>query len=308
MVRCVNPSGVDLGSGVVPGGGFDVGCGDVELAGAGPRRLPGSSELRSVDVGGGPSIAGEHGLCGSWSCLRFKIHEGAVFVPPSSLIASPACPAPRLQALREGASRDQVRSLVAEFESLTDARGASGVRYRLSSLLALVVCAMTPAGHDSITAAAEWCRRAAPEELAAFGLPYHPLLGRYVPSEKTLRSVLGRLDPAELSAAGFAYLTSLLPDERAHPAPLMPDGGPEREQRRAHQAAGQARTSVKTLRVETGLVGLGMGWSLVDPTPFLLSTGLGSFRWVGQRTPGGGLFDQSPVQNKKGNLIFVIGE
>jgi predicted transposase YbfD/YdcC len=61
-----------------------------------------------------------------------------------------------------------------------------------------------------------------------------------VPSEKTLRSVLGRLDPAELSAAGFAYLTSLLPDERASPAPLMPDGGQEREQRRAHRAAAQA--------------------------------------------------------------------
>jgi hypothetical protein len=117
------------------------------------------------------------------------------------------------------------------------------VRYRLSSLLALVVGAMTPAGHDSITAAAEWCRRAAPEELAAFGLPYHPLLGRYrVPSEKTLRSVLGRLDPAELSAAGFTYLKSLLPNEPATPAPLMPGGGPEREQRRAHQASAQRVT------------------------------------------------------------------
>lgn len=30
------------------------------------------------------------------------------------------------------------------------------MRYRLSSLLALMVCAMTPAGHDSITAAAKW--------------------------------------------------------------------------------------------------------------------------------------------------------
>jgi hypothetical protein len=54
------------------------------------------------------------------------------------------------------------------------------------------------------------------------------------------------------------------------------------------------RTSVRILRVETGLVGLGMGWPLVDPTPFLLSAGLGSFRWVGQRTPGGGLFAQCP--------------
>ncbi|MFD9286551.1 transposase family protein, partial [Streptomyces mirabilis] len=164
-----------------------------------------------------------------------------MFVPSSSPIAARACPAPRLQALRGGAARDQVRSLVAEFESLTDPRGASGIRYPLSSLLALVVFAMTPAGHDSVTAAAEWCRRATPEELAAFGLPCHPLLGRYrVPSEKTLRTVLGRLDPAELSAAGFAYLKSLLPDERVVPAPLMPDGGAEREQRRAHRAAAHA--------------------------------------------------------------------
>jgi hypothetical protein len=81
-----------------------------------------------------------------------------------------------------------------------------------------------------------------PEELTAFGLPYHPLPGRYrVPSEKTLRSVLGRLDPAELTAAGFAYLQSLLPGERVVPAALMPDGGPEREQRRAHQTCRAGR-------------------------------------------------------------------
>lgn len=115
------------------------------------------------------------------------------------------------------------------------------MRYRLASLLALVVCAMTPAGHDSVTAAAEWCRRAAPEELAAFDLPYHPFLGRYrVPSEKTLRNILGRLDPGEISAAGYDYLRPLLPPQPGGPAPLMPDGGPEREQRRAHRTATQA--------------------------------------------------------------------
>lgn len=115
------------------------------------------------------------------------------------------------------------------------------MRYRVSSLLALVVCAMTPAGHDSITAAAEWCRRAAPEELAAFGLPYHPSLGRYrIPSEKTLRTVLGCLDPGEVSAAGYDHLRPLLSTRPCPPGPLMPDGGIEREQRRAHQAAARA--------------------------------------------------------------------
>ncbi len=115
------------------------------------------------------------------------------------------------------------------------------MRYRLSSLLALVVCAMTPSGHDSITAAAEWCRRAMPEELAAFGLPYHPLLGRYrVPSEKTLRSVLGRLDPGEIGAAGYHYLRPMLSAQPRRPEPVMPDGTTEREQRRAHRAAARA--------------------------------------------------------------------
>jgi hypothetical protein len=116
------------------------------------------------------------------------------------------------------------------------------VRYRLSSLLALMVCAMTPSGHDSITAAAEWCRRATPEQLAAFGLPYHPLLGRYrVPSEKTLRSVLGRLDPGEIGAAGYDYLRPLLSAQPRRPEPVMPGGGPEREQRRAHRCLRGAR-------------------------------------------------------------------
>ncbi len=136
---------------------------------------------------------------------------------------------PRLEALGEGAAKDQVRRLVAEFESVTDPRGTCGVRYRLSSLLALMVCAMTPSGHDSITAAAEWCRRATPEELAAFGLPYHPLLGRYrVPSEKTLRSVLGRLDHGEICAAAYDYLRPLLSAQPRRPEPVMPDGGTER--------------------------------------------------------------------------------
>ena len=103
------------------------------------------------------------------------------------------------------------------------------MRYRISSLLALVVCAMTAAGHDSITAAAEWCRRATPQELAAFGLPYHPLLGRYrVPSEKTLRSVLGRLDPGEISAAGYDYLRPLLSTRPPRPDPVPRGDGRKR--------------------------------------------------------------------------------
>src|SRR5687768_8364631 len=84
---------------------------------------------------------------------------------------------------------------------------------------------MTPAGNDSLTAAAEWCQRAAPEELAAFGLPYDVLRGRFrIPSKKTIRRVLGLLDPVEVAAAGFAHLKPILAQAVSPPTALTPDG------------------------------------------------------------------------------------
>jgi hypothetical protein len=97
-----------------------------------------------------------------------RIHEGAVFVPRSCPTLSAPGEAPRLTELGTADSLGQVRGLVEELESITDPRGLCGLRYRLSPLLALVARAMTPAGNDSITAAAEWCERATAEELAAF--------------------------------------------------------------------------------------------------------------------------------------------
>jgi hypothetical protein len=127
---------------------------------------------------------------------------------------------------------------------VADPRSPLGRRYSLPSLLALAVCAMTPAGNDSLTAAAEWCQRASPEELAAFALPYDVLRGRFrIPSEKTLRRVLGLLDPAEVSAAGFACLKPVLEQITAPSAERTPDGLIEREQRRAHRRAAKALAS-----------------------------------------------------------------
>lgn len=132
----------------------------------------------------------------------------------------------------------QVRSLITELAKVADPRARKGRRFALSSLLALAVCAMTPAGNDSLTAAAEWCQRASHQELAAFELPYDVFTGGFrVPSEKTLRRVLGLLDAAEVSAAGFAYLRPLLEVARIPLSPRTPDGLIEREQRRAHRRA-----------------------------------------------------------------------
>lgn len=119
-----------------------------------------------------------------------------------------------------------------------DPRDRRGVRFTLARLLAVGVCAMTSAGHNSLTAAGEWVRRCDQEVLARLGCPYDPFSGRFrPPGEWTLRDVFARVDPAALTAAGFARLTALA--SRAAGA-LSPDGIPEREQRRAHQAAARA--------------------------------------------------------------------
>lgn len=57
---------------------------------------------------------------------------------------------------------------------------------------------------------------------------------------KTLRSVLGRLDPGEIGVAGYEYLRPLLSAQPHRPEPVMPDGGTEHEQGRAHRAAARA--------------------------------------------------------------------
>ncbi|WP_434098281.1 ISAs1 family transposase [Streptomyces mirabilis] len=156
-----------------------------------------------------------------------------MFVPSSFPIATPVRP-PALTAAVVGG---QVRDLMDELGRVADPRSPLGLRYASPLLLALAVCAMTPAGNDSLTAAAEWCQRAAPEELAAFGLPYDVLRGRFrIPSEKTLRRVLGLLDPAEVGAAGFAYLAPILHQATSAPA-ARTRGLIEREQRRAHRQA-----------------------------------------------------------------------
>lgn len=119
---------------------------------------------------------------------------------------------------------------------MADPRNPRGVRYRLATLLAIGVCAMSAAGHNSLTAVAEWVRRCEPSELDRLGCPFNPFTGRYrVPDERTLRDAYGRVDPAVLAAAGYGYLSALA---RSEPAALTPDSVSEREQRRAHRADG----------------------------------------------------------------------
>lgn len=105
------------------------------------------------------------------------------------------------------------------------------MRFRLATLLAVGVCALTSAGHNSLTAIAEWVRRCDQDVLARLACPFDPFTGRFkAPGERTLRDVFARVDPALLTAAGFSRLTTL----QARPiSATTPDGSVEREQRRA---------------------------------------------------------------------------
>lgn len=137
-----------------------------------------------------------------------------------------------------GASRPEVvvpSGLLDALAKVPDPRNPRGVRFRLATLLAVGVCALTSAGHNSLTAIAEWVRRCDQDVLARLGCPFDPFAGRFkAPGERTLRDVFARVDPAILTAAGFTRLTTL----QARPiSATTPDGTVEREQRRVHHTA-----------------------------------------------------------------------
>lgn len=136
--------------------------------------------------------------------------------------------------------------LVEALSRVPDPRDPRGVRYRLATLLALGVCAMTSLGHNSPTAIAEWARRCDQAVLARLCCPCDPFTGRFTaPGERTLRDVFGTVDAAALAQAGFARLTALTPSSLCATAP---DGVREREQRRAHRTAAPQRGDVRPSR------------------------------------------------------------
>jgi predicted transposase YbfD/YdcC len=164
------------------------------------------------------------------------------------------CPTPvPLSAPNSGSSYRpdaQVSDLLAGLESVPDPRSRQGRRYQLPTLLGIMVCAMTGAGHDSFTSIGEWCQLTAlraPGVLARLGVPTDPFTGRLrVPDEKTFRDAAALVDPAELTRAGFDFLRPLLGS--AIPGARTPAGVSEREQRRAQRLAARHDTPVRRRR------------------------------------------------------------
>jgi predicted transposase YbfD/YdcC len=144
------------------------------------------------------------------------------------------------------AGQDASPGLLARLQAVPDPRSPQGRRYRLATLLAIGVCALSTPGYDSLTAVAEWARRAGQDVLARLGAPFDPWSGRYLaPDEGTLREVFARVDPGALAAAGFARLKDLIPPAAGR---LAPDGVPEREQRRAGKATHERQRPVRPPR------------------------------------------------------------
>lgn len=105
---------------------------------------------------------------------------------------------------------DRVEVLRTEFldvlASVPDPRSAQGRRYPLAGLLAIAVLA-TAAGMRSYAGFATWARVAPVEVLDQLGIRFRR------PSEKTFRSVLSRLDAADLDQRLGAHFTMLAAGE-----------------------------------------------------------------------------------------------
>lgn len=126
--------------------------------------------------------------------------------------------------------------LVARLSQVRDLRRRKGLRHRLVVVLALTACATLVVGSDSVTAIWQWAARAPQEKLARLGARWNPFTRMFVvPSERTFRRVLARLDADTLDAAVGGWVGDVTRGVAAAPVVPQVPGPAEREQRRAAQ-------------------------------------------------------------------------
>jgi DDE_Tnp_1-associated/Transposase DDE domain len=126
--------------------------------------------------------------------------------------------------------------LVARLWKVPDLRRRRGRRHPLVVVLALAACATLVVGGDSVTAIWQWAARASQDKLARLKARRHPWTGRFlVPSERTFRRVLAKLDADALDAAIGGWTADVARGVAPAPVVATTPGPPEREQRRAAQ-------------------------------------------------------------------------
>jgi predicted transposase YbfD/YdcC len=148
----------------------------------------------------------------------------------------------------DGAGQELVEEAWARLEQIPDPRSVHGRVYPLSCLLAIAVCAFTAAGNDGFTAVGQWIVRAGQRDLARMRAPYDPLNQTYrAPDEKTIRVVLDRIEPRQLTRA------LLGPRSRTR---KTPDGSPSRsvrvyrKRRQSRKVLAEARSGLKAVAVD----------------------------------------------------------
>jgi len=159
-----------------------------------------------------------------------------------SVSCPPKSPLDQLAGLAErelGSAADPAEAesvLVARLSKVPDLRRRRGLRHPLVVVLALAACATLVVGGDSVTAIWQWAARASQDKLARLGARRHPWTGRFlVPSERTFRRVLGKLDADALDTALSGWAADVARGVVSAPVVAATPGPPEREQRRATQ-------------------------------------------------------------------------
>lgn len=93
---------------------------------------------------------------------------------------------------------------------IPDPRSASGRRYSLQSILALILVGMT-CGKQSLRAIARWGRRLSPAQLQIIGIERPSS-----PSQATMHNLLVRLEPSLLETALGKWVQAVAPEGQRH--------------------------------------------------------------------------------------------
>jgi predicted transposase YbfD/YdcC len=186
-------------------------------------------------------------------------------------------------------------ALVARLSQVRDLRRRRGLRHRLVLILALTACATLVVGSDSVAAIWQWAARAPQDKLGRLGAQWNPFTRRFVvPSERTFRRVLARLDGDALDAAVGGWVGDV--ERGVAAAPVVPDtpGPAEREQRRAVQQADEHPVPQGVLP-GAALDGKALRGARTDAGPVFLVGGIGH--------ASGAVLGQRQVPSKRGEGV-----
>lgn len=152
---------------------------------------------------------------------------------PAGSVSPVSSVAEALDHWRAGDRVDLLRSeLLDVLAAVRDPRDPRGRRYPLAALLAIAILA-TAAGMRGYAGFATWARTVPEDVLSQLGIRFRR------PSEKTFRSALQRLDPADLDRQLGAYFTAVAAAQATQSGLLAValDGKTLRGARRAGAAA-----------------------------------------------------------------------